>query len=338
MISKKGFEVQFNWIFVMIAGAAIIAFFTFFIFKYKGISESSAQAEALKSIEAIIGGASVSADTSNIISLPNSDIEVGCNRISIGKASKQYQNLILFAPNRIKGDKLLAQALPFKMPYRSANLLYLTSQQARYIIVGDNALARDINKTLPADLNKEFYKTYDASLIKNYNNYKVRIIFVNAPLQPPPSIKTPDEDLTALRISIDSGDPEKGTLEFYKKSGSSWHSEGTSFYAGLPAIIGAVYSDARDSYSCSMRNSFSRLLPVTKVIKERLAAISNSYPACSSIYSTALPNLNIIETASLKIKNTGLDLDSMRSLKAGSSGLSQNNKDAQKISSSCLIY
>src|SRR3989344_5674159 len=65
--NKKGVEVQFNWIFVLIAGTAIILFFSLVVVKLKGISETSRQGDIVKGIEAIITSASVSIDTTNVI-------------------------------------------------------------------------------------------------------------------------------------------------------------------------------------------------------------------------------------------------------------------------------
>ena len=68
-MNKKGFEIQFNWIFVLVAGTAIILFFTVVVIKQKNVSETSTKATILKSMEAVITGASVSTDTTNIIDI-----------------------------------------------------------------------------------------------------------------------------------------------------------------------------------------------------------------------------------------------------------------------------
>ena len=159
MRNKKAFEIQFNWIFVLVAGAAIMLFFTAVIVKQKSLSEASSQSIVLKSIEAIVTSAGVSTDTTSIIGIPDSDIEAGCGRIALGKASRQYQSLILFSPNKITGDKLVMQTLAFSIPYRATNLLYMTSPKVRYIIITGNKndyknLAKDINKTLPSSIEK----------------------------------------------------------------------------------------------------------------------------------------------------------------------------------------
>ena len=204
---------QFNWIFVLVAGTAILLFFTVVVVKQKNVSEMSTKATVLKSIEAIIIGASVGTDTTNIIDIPDSDIEVNCGRVSLGSISKQYQSLILFAPSSLKGDKLVTQTLAFSAPYRATNLLYITSPQLRYIIIGNNNIAREINKSMPSGIKKEFYTLKPQ--VKNLNDYKVKFVIVGEMTDFPISLKNmQDPDVTAIRVD---GDEKKERLNFSKK-------------------------------------------------------------------------------------------------------------------------
>ena len=50
MKNKKGFEMQFNWIFVLVAGMVILLFFTMVVVEQKGVSETTAKATVLKSM------------------------------------------------------------------------------------------------------------------------------------------------------------------------------------------------------------------------------------------------------------------------------------------------
>ncbi|MBS3114572.1 hypothetical protein J4448_05715 [Candidatus Woesearchaeota archaeon] len=333
MMNKKGFEIQFNWIFVLVAGTAIILFFTVVVIKQKNVSETSTKATILKSMEAVITGASVSTDTTNIIDIPNSDIEVDCGRVSIGGVSKQYQSLVLFAPSLIKGNKLITQTLAFSTPYRATNLLYITSPQMRYIIIGDSKLAKEINKSMPSELKKEFYQSMPE--IKNMNNYKIRFVLFENLIDFPKALeKMPDSDVTAIKIN---GDSEKGIIEFWQKESNSWLSKGTSFYIGKQSLIGAIYADTLDVYECNMRNVFSRLNLVTKIYAERTkkltqGATSGRQFQCNQFYSNALSQLNSIFAASSNFNKGNIDViaDSAKSL-------SSENKNAQ-IYSCTLIY
>ena len=330
MMDKKAFEMQFNWIFVLVAGAAILLFFATIVVKQKNVSEASTKAIVLKTIEAITTGAGVSTDTINIVEIPNSNIEVSCNRVG-----KQYQNLILFAPGLIKGDKLITQTLAFSVPYRAVNLLYMTSPQLRYIIIGDNILAKEINKSLPSELKKEFYKS--SAEISNSNNYKVRFaVFGDVMIDFPKALeKMPDSDVTAVKVK---GDIEKGTIEFWQKKDNSWMSKGTSSYIGKSSLIGAVYSDTLEAYECNMRNVFSRLNMVTKIYDERTknllqkSAASSRQVQCSQFYGSALTQLSIISTAS-----SDFGSKSINDIAEASKLLADENKNSQ-IYSCTLIY
>ena len=320
-MNKKAFEIQFNWIFILVAGAAILLFFASVIVKQKNISETSTRATVLKSIDAIITGASVTIDTTKIENIPSSEIDVGCNRVAIGSlssdVSKQYQNLILFSPSSIKGSKFIWQTAAFSVPFRAINLLYIASPQVRYIIIGSSTLAIDINKSMPADLKKEFYQSIPS--IKNENNYKIRlIVFENIDMS---GInlknleKMPDLDVTAIKVN---GDNEKGTINFYQKNGDSWMSKGSSSYIQKSSLIGAVYTDTLDAYQCNMQNVFSRLNLVTKIYADRTNELikTTSQLSCRQFYSNALAELNKISAASSSFNKNNVDaiVDSAKSL------------------------
>ncbi len=333
MMSKKAFEMQFNWIFVLVAGAAILLFFTAVVVKQKSVSETSTKATVLKSIEAIITGSSVSTDTTNIIDIPNSNIEVGCGRVSVGAVSKQFQSLILYAPGLIKGDKIITQTLAFNAPYRATNLLFITSPQLRYIIIGNSNLAKEINKSLPSELKKEFYMAKPE--VKNSNNYKVRFVLFDDMIDFPKELaKMPDSDVTAVKVS---GDIEKGAIEFYQKESNSWLFKGRSSYLGKSSLIGAVYSDALDTYGCNMQNAFYRLGIVTKIYFERAkklmqAGLSRREVECSQFYSNALAQLSKIYSSSADFNEENVD-----AIADASKSLANENKNAQ-LYSCALIY
>lgn len=341
MESKKGFEIQFNWIFVLVIGAAILLFFASLVFKQRDLSEAASKTNLLRSFQDLIEAASVSIDTSSLTSIPKSNIKVECSRISAGGTSRQYQNLILFAPSSIKGSKLVSQTSAFNIPYRSSNILYITSQEMRYIFIGNNELYKEINRTLPAELSKENYSSYDPSKIKDTNNYKVRLIFVNSnlPANAPQSLeKMPNSDVTAIKIS---GDKEKGTVDFYQKNGNAWSPKKSSVYIGKHSLLASIYTDTEELYSCNMRNVFSRAKLVTEVYKERANKIVNdasTRPACKQVYINALPKLKTIYDSLKSLESsTAFDIGDAGKVVSASRDLVTQNKEAQKFSCP-LIY
>jgi len=346
MMSKKGFEIQFNWLFVLVAGAAILLFFTVLVVRHRDISQTSTKATVLKNVEAVIAGASVSTDTISVLDIPNSNIEISCNRVSVDGVSRQYQNLILFAPNLIKGDKLVTQTMGFSIPYKITNLLYMTSPQIRYRIIGNNDFAKESNKSLPIELKKEFYKPISIPTIRNLNNYKVRFIvfedFDVYGIDLTNLEKMQDSDVTAIKVV---GDINQGEIQFYVKDGDSWSQQESSFYIGKPYLIGAIYSDALEDYECNMENVFSRLNLVTQVYVKRTEELKkpeelSSIPSrqissrqeCTDYYENALIDLKNILTTSSEFNE-----ENVNALANAADSLLNQNKNAQE-NSCILIY
>ena len=338
MRNKKAFEIQFNWIFVLIAGAAILIFFASIIVKQKNLNQSSINIEMLKQMENIISGASVSTDTVVPLDIPNFEIKISCNKVSIGSSSSQYQNLILFAPSPIKGSRLITQTLAFQEPYRSANLLFITSTQVKYILIGSDETFKEINKTLPAELDKEAFDAYDSSKIRNTNNYKIKFVFFNAniPSSLPASLgDIPDNDITAIKINGDIG---KGSIDFYRKNGKSLVLKENSAYLGESPIIAAIYAERPEFYRCNMNNVFSKNSLVAKVYKGKIQELVAFFtkpefarPECRQVYTDSLPNLNKIEIASSKLgKAAKIEASDINDILTSSELLAEQNKDAQK--------
>ena len=347
MKNKKAFEIQFNWIFVLIAGAAILTIFALIIFKQKSLSESSTNSIALRSIESVVAGTSVSTDTSSLITMPDLSIEVDCGKISIDKISKQYPRLVLFSPSLIKGNKIIAQTLSFSEPYKSSNLLFMTSQQIKYIPIGNSDLIKSIKKLLPSEINNETFLSYDQSKIRNSNNYKVRFVFDNidpTSLSFPSSLsKMPAGDVTALKIT---GNIDKGKIEFYDNkivpTGSIFVIKGTSYYLGKAALIGAIYADTAEHYECNMKNVFARHDIVTKVYIDRTNNLINDFSVdsdgnflisndCKNAYTSALTPLSSIKSTSKNLAGT-LSETERNNLADAAESLKIQNKEAQKFS------
>ncbi|HLC61481.1 MAG TPA: hypothetical protein VJI52_00505 [Candidatus Nanoarchaeia archaeon] len=337
MKHKKAFEIQFNWIFVLVAGAAILTIFALVIFKQKSLSESSTSSIALRSMESVVAGASATTDTSSPITVPDLGIEVDCGKISVVKTSKQYPRMVLFSPSLMKGNKLIWQAMSFSAPYKSSNLLFMTSQQVKYILIGNSDLIKSINKSLPPEINKENFSSYDPAKIKNSNNYKVRFVFDNADISPlglPPSLlKMPDGDVTALKIT---GNLDKGSVDFYEDRAGSFVSKGTSHYIGKAALIGAIYADTAEHYECNIRNVFARHGIVSDVHAGRTTALYNDpsmSPECRRAYSDSLSFISSIESVSKNIAGAStLSQSDIDVIIGASESLSNQNKEAQKFS------
>ena len=304
-MDKKAFEVQFNWIFVLAAGTAILLFFSGIIIKQKDISETTTNAAILKSVESLIASNSAKEDVATSTDLSSSTIEMSCNRISAGKTSRQFSSLILFSPSKITSTKIFALSKDFSIPYKAVNILMMSSPNVKYIIIGNNEIAREINKSIPDKWNKAIYSSMPD--IRAEKDTKYRFIFASSEPVFPVSIQgMPDEDVTAVKLQ---GDTIHGSAAFYSKKGAAWQQAGTSNYLTSSLLIGAVFSGSKENYECSAANAFSRLSLVSGINADRtgklIASPQITNTACTNIYQSLMQNFNDIKIASETISKTG---------------------------------
>ncbi|MBI4452409.1 hypothetical protein HY637_03195 [Candidatus Woesearchaeota archaeon] len=342
MKAKKAFEIQFNWIFVLIAGAAILIFFTSIIIKQKSITQSSTNIEVLKQIESIISGASASTDTIVPLDMPDFEIKISCNKVSIGSSASQYQNLILFSPSLIKGSRVITQTLAFSEPYKSSNLLFVTSTRVKYVLIGGD-LMKEINKTLPAESGKEAYALYEPSKILNANNYNVKLVFFNTnfPSSVPSSFeKMPDSDVSAIKITGNAEKGEIGEIEFYEKKKEQFSLAGKSAYIGKSSLIAAIYAGTIGLYECGMKNALSRHSLVAQVHKGKTEQLEKDAKRaeCKNIYTNSIKIIDSLGKTSSKIaESQKIAINDISSLSADAKSLAIQNKELQKFSCP-LIY
>src|SRR3989338_6328662 len=188
-MKKRGMiEVNFNWIFILIAGAVIFVFFINIVNKQRQFSDIKTSSAIVTSLESILTGAQISTSTVNIIDLPKVDIGFECDRYFIGPVPKQTKGNVIFAPNLLKGKKMITWALDWNLPYRVTNFLYVTDPELRYIIVYDSdtnlenkAVAQKLYDELPKEMNKDPpIRKDNLGNLGDKNNYQVKFIFLTS--------------------------------------------------------------------------------------------------------------------------------------------------------------
>ncbi len=340
MRSKKGVvEIQFNWMFVLIAGAVILALFIGIILRQKGISETSTNALVLNNLDGIISGSEASVGTVNVVKIPEAKIEFGCNSYAVMEASKQLNAMNVFTPSVLEGNSLITMTLDWSIPYRVTNLVYLTNSRMRYVFVADtnNEFANKIFKMIPDEINKDKDIYGNVNEIVDKKDDKVRIIFFGQNPVFPGNLKGMESGtVTALKVEGDEG---IGTLEFYSFDGNAFISKGTSYYVKEPTLLGAIFTDDFGIYNCVMNTAFKKLNIVSQIYLEKTNNLKKYYEKSNSckdpnsrtpIHHDA--NIRII----LESSNTFIQ-SSIGSILTASKNLEIQNKNA-KEKSCALIY
>lgn len=343
--SRGVVELQFNWMFTLIAGALILLFFSTVVLKLKSTSDSSRNLAILKSMGSIAIGSESSPGTINLLELPEAEIEFGCNVIRVGKSANQFENMVVFAPRIVRTPTVVVNTLEWGIPYRVSNFVFVSSPEVRYFLIGDTDLRKFVNESMPTSLLKELESNHPFN-VKNRDNYNVRFVYFSnfnpAIDLPPPSLKKMGlKDVTALHIN---GDLEKGEVRFYEKTKSNtWSLKDSTYYLGPENLLGAIYADDPTNFKCVRDNGLRKGLIVTGIYEQRSDQLATYYGAdlCSDFHFTAKNDfLNVKTQLTLITRQTlvsSVALAVVNQITAAGNSLKEMNKQAQ-LHSCPLIY
>ena len=249
MLQKRGaIEIQFNWIFIIIAGIIILGFFFSIINKQKTIVEEQVSISIKTNLGAVLTGARAAVSTASRINIPDIDIIYDCDGYIIGKTNA-IRTKTSFSPNLIKGPVIMSWTHEWNMPFRVTNFLYITSPFVRYIFVNTGPIAEEVYNMMPnrtitdqgevkAFFNKELVSPSEIPELKDKNNYKIRFIFFAD--SEPTSVTLPkfgglkSRDYSAVKINANSIQDLQGTgeLVFYERRGDNFREKDSSVFIG----------------------------------------------------------------------------------------------------------
>ncbi len=303
-LSRKGMiEVQFNWVFVMIAGAMILFFFIAVVQKQRTLSEQKIAANIMTDLEAITTGAKVSRGTLQLISIPNIEIGVSCEscdcRYFVSDVSKQFKDKVIFAPTLLKGRSIISWTLDWSVAFRATNVLYLTTAQTKYYIVGDRTdpLVAEINRSIPNKINYEIVAPANAHLIMDHNFDRIRIIFMNED-----GIETfdttPFESSQLSMLDVSGQSMVRGDLHFFEYSDGALKFDHEASYLNKEMLLGAILTDSYDVYSCNVVSALRSLDYVSQIYEKRTESLASAYSGrdCGDYYTYASAPINDIIT------------------------------------------
>ncbi|MCB9362470.1 hypothetical protein H6504_03460 [Candidatus Woesearchaeota archaeon] len=327
MMSKAQIQVQFNWIFVLIVGGMIVLFFTNVVNTQQDISEKKIAVTVINDLETVATGAGVSKGTSQVLNKPDIDLEFDCNycdcNFNMKESAKSFGDMVIFAPNRIEGRKMVAWTKDWNAPYRIVNFLYLTGPQViYYIISGPTApeiqFRSFINESLPSSIITEYGGNVGTIINNNYPI--VKVVYLTCPtLGPLDAVFKTDanhfknwgierEDLTAVCIDGDNAPfYDRGDMAFFKAVNSfgnwEWELENVSMeFVGDESIFAGIFAHDFDLYYCNMRNAYDRMNLITEIYEARTTRLSGTN--CMTLY-----NQSGILLEYLKVESAAISAD-----------------------------
>lgn len=322
-ITKRGIiEVQFNWIFVLIAGFIIFLFILSIVFFQQKNANDKLSIELSGKIGTSLRGKEQLPNTYNEISIPRSTINFYCDedlqatfKIDGSSTREQLPVEIIFSDNSVSSNTLQVWTQDFDLPFIVTRFMYLSTPQNAIIIYHDDSTldyAKNIYSDLPSNTTKILADSSDISQkISNYANYK--IVCFN-------SICPPGHDY--LKISPNNANMYSyGNLEFHKNGVSNAGS--SSHYLTSASLFGAIFSNDKDYYECEMNRAFSQFEIKKSLHEVRLNILQ------SELSGLECANVIFGAQASLSEAVNGMNLGNVSQLYLYSQHLTVSNSDLQ---------
>lgn len=312
-VKKSQVSVQFNWIFVLIAGAIILSFFTTIIIKQRGLAEQQIAADLIKRLETEFVSAKAGTGTAARIGMHDKEIGFKCEEYTIGEKGKGLSQDILyrpvFSPDLVKGQNMVVWSMPWKTPYKVNNFLFVTTPGVRYILVGNDDNIIEMEKDLKNKfLTIERREISEISSVKSTTGYKIKFVCWECDIQN--LIKKEnlggfsDEDIKAINLSSDK-------VEFWGMKESRMQLEKTITHLGFdkygkPSIYAAMFANNAENYECNMEKAFENLNVVSRVYEQRTVKLSEQAENCFYFIDdlTTMSELNFSETGIQRLKTT----------------------------------
>lgn len=300
-IGKKGIEMQFFWIFVLIAGGLILAFFLSLALQQKAAGEQKIMLDLSRDVEAVFTSALQTPGTVQNITMPSTGVGLTCTQACdcnflIGQTNRGFKDKIIFGPKQLKDFDMLFWTYEWKVPYRVEGLLLVTNPNIHYIFVYDNTpestkLEQELLDKLPSDMIKDF--TTDMPTLSPAPYPHTRIVYLRTDVQTSLS-HFQNIDTDALYI-----DDSHGTLTYYTKPPNiaTFITSGTGNIRkdDFGATLAAIYADDANMYKCGMTKAYKKLNTITQLIITRTQTISSGATgACATQYSAVQTLLNTI--------------------------------------------
>ncbi|MBI4140578.1 hypothetical protein HY485_01940 [Candidatus Woesearchaeota archaeon] len=282
MNNKRAFEMEFHWIFILIAGAVILGFFFMMAQKQKTASQERLATNLLTELNSAFVAALQSKGTAQLLNLPTSGIELSCGKTDIcdckytilGRDKTTGDNII-FGPQKLTDAKATLWTLDWKAPYRATNFLYLTTQQVKYVIVSsDEPIIKQFETKILRDLPTTL-KIQTVTNIQeiNFGTEHTRVTYLTNPDIQQLTNKAKGKDVSTVYIQ-----PPNNVTFYTRKNNNEAFTPITLPFLSDPqaeqaindaTLYAAIFSNNPHLYKCQMQTAYKKLANVASVIIAR---------------------------------------------------------------------
>jgi hypothetical protein len=291
-LGKKGIDIQFNWIFVLIAGAILLGFFFSLINNTlkQGTDDMSQQSQ--QDLRFLLKTSESSRQTEKTMPFTKKII-FSCDGVSeyyIQGFSQHYRYdyNVIFSPPSLDGKEILVKTDSLQAPQTVMPFVYLTNKDVEYVFMGSDPILLQLYSSMPKNTTRRMITDGSQTPDKNYD----RTIFITADPAGPDdawlSFSPKAGRVFAVQITAVGGVLNGyGNVTFYTHDGSGFApvAGGVKPYFGEQMLLGAIVSGDAQIFECQALKSLRRLNMLANLTKMRLDNLSLSQSAvCTSKY------------------------------------------------------
>jgi len=343
LFQRKGVvDVQFNWIFVMIAGVVMFLFIISIVFAQKRSADTQAGISAMNQIATLIKGKQQSANVYSEITIPQTNVNFRCDpttnyfTFKIENAERtQLPTEIMFAPEELSTNKIIIWSQAFTIGFPVSVFTYITTSNSMILIynTSDNTYAQQIYNDLPNNVSKRYIaSSSEISAYQKYAHLKVICFDNDCPIKEFEYIKISPAFNPAIS---GAGLYDYGNITFHKKGANLPDPlSQTTYYVTKSGLYGAIFSDNVGYYNCQMSRALKQFEVKRSLLENRILLMQDAYDF-SSVCRQALNTT--LEYDINKMKDPVLNADNVSSLYLNSKYLDTGNVDLE-LSSCPQIY
>lgn len=294
---KAQVEISFNWIFILLAGGAILFFFIFVIFRETDASTERTDLKLAKRLDALLSAIEQNPNSIKDIGYFSTELNFDCvdgtqHEFFIKGSSSRFllDSQLIFSPEMIGGTNIVAWTLDYNAPYPIASMLLLSDDKTRYII--DGALDADINiyDGIPPQFSKLLWSKsrFDEITDDGFRKY----VFITTGSLPDLSASVRAKGQASVLLLPSSS--TDGKIEFYESTTSLQTPvlKGTAGFVTKEMLFAAIVSGDYDLYMCGINKMIDRMRFSDDINQFRMKMLEDKYLSqtviCSIFYGNAV--------------------------------------------------
>ncbi len=281
-MNKKAQGIQFNWIFILIAGVIILALFITFALDYKNLSFKKANTQLTIELDSQLDLLSIEKLATKIdpAGIGQFKVDFFCDDFSINKANKiDIKDKIIFAPSSVESSTLLLWTDELYLPYKVVDLIYISSPDIKYYFYPAGKV-KELLEYLPKkfDTDEQFF---NVEAVSSFNENKIKQDIYGERLKEIKFILFEDAEIPRFDI-------KNTKINVYTTEDLDFGLVNSEYYIEKQLLLGAIFSD---NYDCFLNKIADKISLLNQVYKEKAIRLHTKSldPTCT--YSVIISDL-----------------------------------------------